>query len=232
MTQSLAVTTVGLAILAPGASATERIQDLSIAEQQVPIPAAPAALRFMLKRQLGAGSITFTVRLDGTTVATTPLPASSFPYTAMTADVSQFAGPGGHDLRFEFTCVNTCGRLDVDDVSLDAADPPGPPPPPPVTCGGKIATIVGTAAGDTLTGTPGNDVIAALGGNDTVKAGRGNDVVCGGSGNDRLIGGRGRDRLLGQGGNDLLKGGPGRRDLCDGGDGKDRSARSCEQVPA
>ena len=296
--RTLAVTVAGLAMVAPAASASERIQDggfegttcvgsdcsnaswsklgpkvffcqngscaggpafsgthwllfgggfvdtdppgegfvaLSIAEQQVPIPAAPAVLGFMLNNQGGAGSVTLTVKLDGTTILTPDVKGSSpFPYKRVTADVSQFAGPGTHNLRFEYTCGSTCGRVSVDDISLDAADVPAPPPPPvlPVFCAGKVATIVGTDQRETLRGTPGNDVIAALGGNDRVVAGRGNDIVCGGSGNDRLLGDRGRDRLLGQGGSDKLKGGRGRGDLCDGGDGRDRSARSCERVPA
>jgi hypothetical protein len=213
----------------------EGVASFSMVEQQVEIPAAPAVLGFMLENATGAGTVTLTVKLDGTTILTPEVKGSAaFPYKVVTADVSQFAGPGKHNLRFEHTCGSTCGRVSVDDVSLDAADVPAPPSPPvpPVICGGKVATIVGTGQRETLRGTPGNDVIAALGGNDRVIGGRGNDVVCGGSGNDRLLGDRGRDRLLGQGGRDLLKGGRGRGDLCDGGDGKDRSARSCERVPA
>jgi hypothetical protein len=89
--------------------------------------------------------------------------SAQFPYKAVTADVSQFAGPGTHNLRFEHTRGSSCGRVAVDEVSLDAADVPAPPVPPvlPVFCAGKVATIVGTDQRETL-GTPGNDVIAAL----------------------------------------------------------------------
>jgi Ca2+-binding RTX toxin-like protein len=106
-------------------------------------------------------------------------------------------------------------------------------------CAGRPATLVGTAARDTLRGTPGRDVIASLAGDDLVIGRGGADVIClgpggdrgrgeggadlidGGPGNDRLLGGSGRDRLLGRGGRDLLIGGPG-GDLLIGGLGRDR----------
>ena len=87
-------------------------------------------------------------------------------------------------------------------------------------CGGKPATIVGTARGDVLRGTKRSDVIVALGGNDVVVAASGNDIVCGGAGNDRLSGGSGRDRLFGDAGRDRLTGGAG-RDRLVGGSGRD-----------
>jgi uncharacterized repeat protein (TIGR01451 family) len=86
-------------------------------------------------------------------------------------------------------------------------------------CGGRTATIVGTAGNDTITGTDGRDVIVTFAGDDTVFALQGNDIVCtrsgadtarGGSGGDRLIGGTGPDRLAGKSGNDVLKGKGGR----------------------
>lgn len=133
-------------------------------------------------------------------------------------------------------------RLDGDpDV---AAPGPGPPAPgaPPVTatraprCGGKAATIVGTARRDRLRGTPRADVIAALGGRDTVLGLGGNDVICGGGDRDVLDGGAGADRLIGGPGRDVLRGGSGRdtvlggpgRDACEGGAGRDRGA--CERL--
>jgi Ca2+-binding RTX toxin-like protein len=64
-----------------------------------------------------------------------------------------------------------------------------------VRCGGKRATIVGTARGETLRGTSRADVIAGLGGRDEIHGGRGGDLICGGAGSDRLDGGPGRDRL-------------------------------------
>ncbi len=65
------------------------------------------------------------------------------------------------------------------------------------TCGGREATIVGTASADVLRGTPQGDVVAGLGGNDTVLGLAGDDRICGGLGADRLIGGPGHDILLG-----------------------------------
>jgi uncharacterized repeat protein (TIGR01451 family) len=102
------------------------------------------------------------------------------------------------------------------------------------TCSGQPATVVGTAASDTLIGRPGPDVIAARGGGDLIKGRGGNDIVCsgsgrdtakGGAGDDRLKGGRGRDRLRGGVGDDAMFGGPG-RDRCRGGAGHD-TERSC-----
>jgi uncharacterized delta-60 repeat protein len=83
-------------------------------------------------------------------------------------------------------------------------------------CGGKRATIVGTARSDVLRGTRRADVIVALGGNDRVLAAAGNDIVCGGAGNDRIAGDAGNDRLLGEAGRDALKGAAG-NDMLDGG---------------
>jgi Ca2+-binding RTX toxin-like protein len=71
-----------------------------------------------------------------------------------------------------------------------------------VTCGGRTATVVGTADADVLRGTPGADVIVGLGGNDTLIGRGGDDLLCGGFGLDRLVGGPGDDSL--RGGLDLL----------------------------
>jgi DNA-binding beta-propeller fold protein YncE len=84
----------------------------------------------------------------------------------------------------------------------------GQPTPPAAKCGGKKATIVGTAGKDVRSGTAKADVIALLGGNDTARGLAGNDILCGGAGRDKLIGGGGRDRLVGGGGRDVCKGGP------------------------
>jgi uncharacterized delta-60 repeat protein len=102
------------------------------------------------------------------------------------------------------------------------ATPSGGPPAVAPRCGGRAATIVGTAGRDVLRGTRRADVIVALGGADRVLARGGNDLVCGGAGNDRLSGGAGRDRLLGEGGRDRLLGGGG-RDRLVGGPGRDRA---------
>lgn len=91
---------------------------------------------------------------------------------------------------------------------------------PTPKCGGKSATIIGTAHNDVLAGTPGNDVIVGLGGNDRISGGRGRDVICGGSGNDHVSGGKGNDRIFGNGGNDRLSGDSG-NDLLSGGSGGD-----------
>jgi uncharacterized delta-60 repeat protein len=101
------------------------------------------------------------------------------------------------------------------------ATPSGGPPALVRRCGGRPATIVGTAGRDVLRGTRRADVIVALGGADRVLARGGNDLVCGGGGNDRLSGGAGRDRLVGGGGRDRLLGGRG-RDRLVGGPGHDR----------
>ena len=73
------------------------------------------------------------------------------------------------------------------------------------SCGGRVATVVGTPTADHLVGTKARDVIVAGGGADTVYGGGGNDLVCGGSGNDQLYGGGGRDRLRGEQGDDQLR---------------------------
>jgi Ca2+-binding RTX toxin-like protein len=78
------------------------------------------------------------------------------------------------------------------------------------SCGGRVATIVGTAGPDLLKGTRGRDVIAAGAGDDRVKGKKGKDLICGGDGNDRLFGGAAGDRLIGGPGQDLLRGGKGR----------------------
>lgn len=65
-------------------------------------------------------------------------------------------------------------------------------------CRGEVATIVGTATGDTLVGTSGRDVIVGLGGDDAVFGRGGADLICGGLGSDRLNGNRGDDRLYGE----------------------------------
>jgi RTX calcium-binding nonapeptide repeat (4 copies) len=93
--------------------------------------------------------------------------------------------------------------------------------PRKVKCGGKRATIVGTAKRDRIRGTKRPDVIAALGGNDLIRGLAGNDIICGGAGKDKLIGGKGRDILLGGKGRDILLGGKG-RDILLGGKGRDR----------
>ena len=108
----------------------------------------------------------------------------------------------------------------IEAFPLSTPTPTPTPVPPIATCKRKTATVVGTAAGETLTGTSGPDVVAALGGNDTIKTQGGNDLVCAGDGRDTANGGAGRDTLLGQDGKDTLKGSVG-KDTLNGGQGKD-----------
>jgi len=68
----------------------------------------------------------------------------------------------------------------------------------PVTCGGRVATIVGTDGRDVLRGTDGDDVIAGLGGDDVILGMDGNDLICGGRGRDVVNGGRGQDACAGE----------------------------------
>jgi TolB protein len=72
--------------------------------------------------------------------------------------------------------------------------------PAPAGC-----TAWGTAANDLLPGTSGRDRICGLGGN---------DLIVGGGGSDTLVGGAGADTLLAR---------DGRRDVVDGGSGRDRA---------
>ncbi len=103
---------------------------------------------------------------------------------------------------------------------------PGAKPP---TCGGQVATLVGTEGADTLVGTPESDVIVALGGDDSIDGLGGNDLLCGKSGNDAIRarggndiarGGGGNDQVRGGGGNDQVRGGGG-DDTVRGGNGND-----------
>jgi hypothetical protein len=79
----------------------------------------------------------------------------------------------------------------------------------PQQCNGRPATIVGTAAGETINGTSGDDVIVGLGGNDTINGDGGFDIICGGLGNDTINGGPGNDEIWGGRGNDTVRGGAG-----------------------
>lgn len=73
---------------------------------------------------------------------------------------------------------------------------------PTRSCGGRTATIVGTAGRDRIVGTDDPDVIAARGARDHIEGGDGADVICGGDGADRMRGGPGRDKLRGGAGRD------------------------------
>jgi Tol biopolymer transport system component len=99
---------------------------------------------------------------------------------------------------------------------------------PTVTCQGKVATILGTAASETLTGGPGADVISGQGGKDQVNGLGGKDTICGDAGKDTLRGGKGKDVLNGGKGNDKLIGGKA-KDRCIGGKGRKDKGKSCEK---
>ena len=98
---------------------------------------------------------------------------------------------------------------------------------PTATCQGKVATVVGTAASETLAGGPNADIISGQGGKDRITGLDGDDIVCGDAGRDTLLGGNGRDTLNGGKGNDRAVGGKG-RDRCIGGKGSRDRAKSCE----
>jgi Ca2+-binding RTX toxin-like protein len=102
--------------------------------------------------------------------------------------------------------------------------------PRQVRCGGRIATVLGTAGHDVLRGSRGPDVIATGPGGDVVRGGRGADRICTGAGRDVIRGGPGRDRLVGGLGADLIHGGAG-RDRCPGAGHTDR-VLSCREVPS
>jgi hypothetical protein len=90
-----------------------------------------------------------------------------------------------------------------------------------LTCGGLLATLVGTPGNDSIYGTSGPDVIMGLGGNDEIWGQDGDDIICGGAGNDKLYGKAGNDVLLGGSGNDRLYGSR-REDTLTGGSEQDR----------
>jgi phosphodiesterase/alkaline phosphatase D-like protein len=118
-----------------------------------------------------------------------------------------------------------------------------------VICGlGGNDRLIGFGGNDVLVGGPGDDILDAGAGKDELHGGpgrdqlygrSGNDGLFGGTGNDRLFGAAGVDRLIGSSGNDVLLGGggsdamlggggsdtffarDGRRDIVDGGPGRD-----------
>jgi hypothetical protein len=94
-------------------------------------------------------------------------------------------------------------------------------PPGTYTCGGQIATILGTAASETITGTAGADVIDGLGGNDLIGGLEGDDIICGEEGNDTLRSSFGNDQVFGENGDDIVRGGEG-NDRVLGGPGTDQ----------
>lgn len=70
------------------------------------------------------------------------------------------------------------------------------------TCGGKSATIIGTAGQDILVGTEADDVVWLGDGPDMFYGAQGNDVVCGGKDDDHLEIAGGAPQVWGGEGND------------------------------
>jgi hypothetical protein len=99
--------------------------------QAVPIPAAPAKLRFLLHiTQQPNGTDALSVTIAGTEVfhATDATAGYAF-YKVVEIDVSRFAG-GTRVLRFQgqnTAATDPSDSFDVDEVSLDAAEAPPPP---------------------------------------------------------------------------------------------------------
>jgi RTX calcium-binding nonapeptide repeat (4 copies) len=87
--------------------------------------------------------------------------------------------------------------------------------------GTDVEGIVGGAGDDTLVGDARNNVLIGQRGSDTLMGGGGQDFLEGGGDDDVLSGGRARDGLAGGPGRDELRGGSGRDEL-DGGGGRDR----------
>jgi Ca2+-binding RTX toxin-like protein len=79
------------------------------------------------------------------------------------------------------------------------------------TCGGVLATIVGTDGNDQtdLAATSGPDVIQMGKGDDSITGAGGDDIICGGPGNDRILGGTGNDKVNGGQGDDFVWGSAG-----------------------
>jgi RTX calcium-binding nonapeptide repeat (4 copies) len=106
----------------------------------------------------------------------------------------------------------------------DLPPPPPPPPGGPCAVNGTPGPDIindATPGGKRICGFGGNDIIRGMTGNDTLVGGTGNDLLVGGVGGDRLFGVAGADRLLGGIGNDVTIGGIG-SDRLVGGLGRDR----------
>ncbi|MEM7287530.1 MAG: hypothetical protein AAF480_14355 [Actinomycetota bacterium] len=89
-----------------------------------------------------------------------------------------------------------------------------------LTCGGKLATIVGTSGPDQIEGTSGPDVIVGLGGADIINGNGGRDTICGNSGRDVIDGGSAGDTIFGGSARDTISGGTG-NDVIEGGSAGD-----------
>jgi hypothetical protein len=114
----------------------------SYVEQSVQIPAAPAILRFMLRvPPSGAGVSYFYVMVSGQPIL--QLDSGSATYTPVQLDLSAYAG-GPRMLRFHADSANfstLSPSWEVDDVSLDAPDPPASPGPATAPTGRRAAAL-------------------------------------------------------------------------------------------
>lgn len=98
--------------------------------------------------------------------------------------------------------------LGVTTALVGAAGSPGAAAEP-VTCGGAVATIVGTDGPDDLVGTPGIDVVQLGAGDDTFRGLGGDDWICDGDGDDRIDSGPGDDWIFAGAGDDQIVTGDG-----------------------
>ena len=81
--------------------------------------------------------------------------------------------------------------------------------------------VIGGDGSDTIYGGPCGDTIKAGDGNNRVYGGSGGDVIDGGKGRDLIVGGGGEDVMMGIGGRDRLIAKDGRKDIVNGGSGRD-----------
>ena len=92
-------------------------------------------------------------------------------------------------------------------------------PAAPKPRGTRPCVLLGTRHADVLVGTAKGDLIFAGGGDDLVRGRGGNDIIVG---DVPFSAHPGKDRLFGGPGRDFLNSSDGRRDLVDGGAGRDR----------
>ena len=83
-------------------------------------------------------------------------------------------------------------------------------------------TLTGGNKNDKLEGKEGNDKLNGGNGNDELQGHDGNDLLKGGSGNDTFDGGSGNDTLIGGAGNDTFEDDDGKKNVFEGGKGKDQ----------
>jgi dipeptidyl aminopeptidase/acylaminoacyl peptidase len=129
-----------------------------------------------------------------------------------TPDGSHLVVTQGTPRRITLVVPSTGATTPASPGAADVQERDGVVGPTPTQCDGRWATIVGSAAGETIRGSVGHDVIVAGGGRDTVLGLEGDDVICGGPGDDDVTGGPGVDRLFGQSGSDTLRARDSRRD--------------------